>query len=69
MGERRLRVVRGGATDQVRGLGRLEQLVLRGDGLTTTSLQVLTGEQVTARPLQHWVISAGDDLADVGAGT
>lgn len=69
MGERRLRVVRGGATDQVRGLGRLEQLVLRGDGLTTTSLQVLTGEQVTARPLQHWVISAGDDLAVLGAGT
>ena len=56
----------GGATDRLPGLGRLEQLVLRGDGLTTTSLHVLTGEQVGSLPLQHWVVSASDDLAAVG---
>ena len=55
------------ATDRLSGLGRLEQLVLRGDGLTTTSLEVLTGEQVTARPLQHWVVAATDDLSGGGA--
>ncbi len=55
-----------GATDRLPGLGRLEQLVLRGDGLTTTSLEVLTGEQVTARPLQHWVVAATDDLSAAG---
>lgn len=56
------------ATDRLPGLGRLEQLVLRGDGLTTTSLEVLTGEQVTARPLQHWVVAATDDLSVAGGG-
>lgn len=57
-----------GATDRLAGLGRLEQLVLRGDGLTTTSLEVLTGEQVTAHPLQHWVVAATDDLSAAGGG-
>ena len=57
-----------GATDRLVGLGRLEQLVLRGDGLTTTSLEVLTGEQVTARPLQHWVVAATDDLSGAAGG-
>lgn len=55
------------ATDRLPGLGRLEQLVLRGDGLTTTSLEVLTGERVTARPLQHWVVAASHDLSAGGA--
>lgn len=61
------RTRRGPATDRLSGLGRLEQLVLRGDGLTTTSLQVLTGEVITSRPLQHWVVAATDDLATLGA--
>ncbi len=30
-------------------LGPLEQLVLRGDGLTTTSLEILTGREITVR--------------------
>ena len=59
---------RGPATDRLPGLGRLEQLVLRGDGLTTTSLQVLTGERITSRPLQHWVVAATDDLAALDSG-
>lgn len=59
---------RGPATDRLPGLGRLEQLVLRGDGLTTTSLQVLTGEPIASRPLQHWVVAATDDLAALDGG-
>lgn len=45
------------ATDDVAGLGRVEQLVLRGDGLTTTSLQILTGELITVIVDAHWSIS------------
>lgn len=33
---------------------RVEQLVLRGDGLTTTSLEILTGERVSVEVLGHW---------------
>jgi chorismate-pyruvate lyase len=43
-----------GATDAVPGLGRVEQLVLRGDGLTTTSLEVLTGTTIEVRVRGHW---------------
>lgn len=49
----------------VTGLGRVEQLVLRGDGLTTTSLEILTGETVTVAVLGHWTItvpSAGENI-------
>ncbi|OHV39864.1 hypothetical protein BCD49_09690 [Pseudofrankia sp. EUN1h] len=35
-------------------LGRVEQLVLRGDGLTTTSLEILTGHEITVRVRRHW---------------
>jgi chorismate-pyruvate lyase len=41
----------------VTGLGTVEQLVLRGDGLTTTSLEILTGETVTVEVLGHWTIT------------
>ncbi|WP_131769826.1 chorismate--pyruvate lyase family protein [Candidatus Protofrankia californiensis] len=37
------------ATETSSKLGPLEQLVLRGDGLTTTSLEILTGRQITVR--------------------
>ncbi|MEJ2864283.1 chorismate--pyruvate lyase family protein [Actinomycetospora flava] len=38
----------------VPGLGAVEQLVLRGDGLTTTSLEILTGATVTTAVRAHW---------------
>ncbi len=47
----------GGATDDIDGLGRLEQLVLRGDGLTTTSLEILTGHRIEVEVSGHWTIS------------
>jgi chorismate-pyruvate lyase len=43
-----------GATDDLPNLGRVEQLVLRGDGLTTTSLEILTGDRITVRVEGHW---------------
>lgn len=52
----------GAATDDIPGLGRVEQLVLRGDGLTTTSLEVLTGTVISVRVLRHWVLPLHDDL-------
>ena len=50
------------ATDDIPGLGRVAQLVLRGDGLTTTSLEVLTGRPITVRVLAHWVWDMADGL-------
>lgn len=50
----------GGATDDIEGLGRLEQLVLRGDGLTTTSLEILTGHRIGVEVSGHWTISVPD---------
>lgn len=50
------------ATDEVPGLSRVTQLVLRGDGLTTTSLEILTGRPITVRVLAHWVWHMGDGL-------
>lgn len=49
------------ATDGVPGLGRVEQLVLRGDGLTTTSLEILTGHEISVRVRRQWrlAISGG----------
>jgi chorismate-pyruvate lyase len=35
-------------------LGRVEQLVLRGDGLTSTSLEILTGREISVRVRAHW---------------
>jgi hypothetical protein len=35
-------------------IGRVEQLVLRGDGLTTTSIEILTGHEVTVRVRRQW---------------
>jgi chorismate-pyruvate lyase len=49
----------------VPALGMVEQLVLRGDGLTTTSLQILTGETITVEVLGHWTVvvpAPGEDL-------
>lgn len=53
-----------GATDEFPGLGRVEQLVLRGDGLTTTSLEILTGDTITVEVAGHWSIAipGSDDL-------
>lgn len=42
------------ATDALAGLGRVEQLVLRGDGLTTTSLEILTGDRIDVVVDGHW---------------
>jgi chorismate-pyruvate lyase len=53
-------VLTGGATDEFDGLGRVEQLVLRGDGLTTTSLQILTGEEITVSVVGHWHVTASE---------
>ncbi|HEV7950841.1 MAG TPA: chorismate pyruvate-lyase family protein [Glaciihabitans sp.] len=50
-------VIERGATDEFPGLGRVEQLVLRGDGLTTTSLEILTGDTITVRVNGHWSIT------------
>lgn len=47
----------GSDTAAVTGLGTVEQLVLRGDGLTTTSLEILTGETVTVEVLGHWTVT------------
>jgi chorismate-pyruvate lyase len=46
-----------GATDEFAGLGRVEQLVLRGDGLTTTSLEILTGQRISVEVVGHWVVA------------
>ena len=53
-----------GATDEFPGLGRVEQLVLRGDGLTTTSLEILTGDTITVEVAGHWslAIPGSDDV-------
>ncbi len=53
-----------GATDEFPGLGRVEQLVLRGDGLTTTSLEILTGDTITVEVAGHWslAIPGNDDV-------
>lgn len=66
-------VVGGGATDEFAGLGRVEQLVLRGDGLTTTSLEILTGQRVEVEVVGHRVVAIPGDgdgasllTADVG---
>jgi chorismate-pyruvate lyase len=53
----RAAVAGAGATDEFAGLGRVEQLVLRGDGLTTTSLEILTGQRVTVEVLGHCVVA------------
>ncbi|SDT19879.1 Protein of unknown function [Friedmanniella luteola] len=53
----------GGASDAVPGLGRVEQLVLRGDGLTTTSLEILTGERIDVVVDGNWpvIVPDGDE--------
>lgn len=50
---------------EVPGLGPVEQLVLRGDGLTTTSLEILTGVEVTTRVRAHWVLPLHDQARSV----
>jgi chorismate-pyruvate lyase len=60
-------------------LGPVEQLVLRGDGLTTTSLEILTGREITVRVRRHWRLrlppptdqaaAAFDGYADFGSDT
>ena len=45
-------------------MGRVEQLVLRGDGLTTTSLEILTGERITVVVDGHWRLTVPDDGAN-----
>ncbi|WP_235738092.1 chorismate pyruvate-lyase family protein [Nocardioides alcanivorans] len=37
--------------------------MLRGDGLTSTSLRVLTGDIISVQVRAHWVLGAHDDLA------
>lgn len=49
-----------GATDAIPGLGRVEQLVLRGDGLTTTSIEILVGSSVSVRVVRHGRLAVGD---------
>lgn len=56
-----------GATDTFPGLGRVEQLVLRGDGLTTTSLEILTGCDINVRVHRHWRLPVPDRLDDIHA--
>ena len=54
----------------VQPLGPVEQLVLRGDGLTTTSLEILTGAGISVQVRGHWrlpvpsVATAGSGGAD-----
>jgi chorismate-pyruvate lyase len=57
-------VVESGATDEFPGLGRVEQIVLRGDGLTTTSLEILTGHPITVEVAAHWslAVPGSDDF-------
>lgn len=50
------------ATDEVPGLGRVEQLVLRTDGLTTISMEVLTGVEIMMDVYAHWVLPVHDEL-------
>lgn len=57
------------ATDDLPGLGRLVQLFLRGDGLTTTSLQVLTGDRITVDVLRHEVQASAVGRSDGSAYT
>lgn len=57
-----------GATDTFPGLGRVEQLVLRGDGLTTTSLEILSGCEIGVRVRRHWRVALPDDADDLGPG-
>ncbi|PJJ58329.1 hypothetical protein CLV56_2580 [Mumia flava] len=60
-----------GASDDIPGLGRVEQLVLRGDGLTTTSLEILTGTPIDVVVDEHWLLPLHDaleTLADQGSG-
>ena len=45
-----------------RALGTVEQLVLRGDGLTTTSLEILTGRTITVRVRAHWRLPLHADV-------
>jgi chorismate-pyruvate lyase len=47
----------GRATGEFAEPSRVEQLVLRGDGLTTTSLEILTGERVGVDVLGHWTVT------------
>ncbi len=49
----------------VPGLGTAEQLVLRGDGLTTTSLEILTGAVITTRLRAHWILPLHRDARSV----
>jgi chorismate-pyruvate lyase len=48
-------------------LSQVEQLVLRGDGLTTTSLEILTGERVSVDVLGHWTITVPAPGENTGA--
>jgi chorismate-pyruvate lyase len=48
------------ATDEFLGMGRVEQLVLRGDGLTTTSLEILTGDRINVVVDGHWRLTVPD---------
>lgn len=66
---RRPPVTRTGATDELPGLGRVEQLVLRGDGLTTTSLEILTGERIDVIVDGHWHLTVSDTDERLPGGT
>jgi chorismate-pyruvate lyase len=57
----------GRASDWFAELSRVEQLVLRGDGLTTTSLEILTGEGVSVEVLGHWTITVPAPGENTGA--
>lgn len=52
-------------TAGVPGLGPVEQLVLRGDGLTTTSLEILTGSEIDTRVRAHWILPLHRDARGV----
>jgi chorismate-pyruvate lyase len=74
---RPLGVLRLPASDGATGLGPVEQLVLRGDGLTTTSLEILTGHEIYVEVRRHWQVrlpeqvetgvATFDDYAGFGA--
>lgn len=55
------------ATDDIPGLGRVEQLVLRTDGLTTTSMEVLTGVEIRMDVVAHWVLPVHENVDELVA--
>ena len=55
------------ATDEIPGLGRLEQLMLRTDGLTTTSMEVLIGARIDVEVVEHWILPLHADVHAMSA--